>query len=85
MSKTEATATASLAIKIDTSAIEAATQDCERLREAAERAQAAIDSLQNRSHGGISIHMIGEAVTIEIMPPAPVLDGGNDLKVTITK
>jgi hypothetical protein len=64
--------TEALGIKVDTSGIEAATKACERLREAAERAAAAVDSLQGKSHGGIHVTMVGDAVTIEIMPsPAP--------------
>jgi hypothetical protein len=71
-----------LAIKVDRSAIDAATKACDRLREAADRAAEAIDSLQGKSHGGIHVTMVGEAVTIEIMPVASALVG--EAVVTLT-
>ncbi len=57
-----------IALKVE--GIEQARIAMEALTDAAEKAKRAIADLQGHSHGGITIKMLGEAVLIEIKPPA---------------
>lgn len=62
--------TVELGIKVDSSAVEAATAAFDRLTASIERASEALKSLNGADHGGIEIHAVGEIVEC-IVKPAP--------------
>ena len=55
-----------LALKIDFAAADDAAAALDRLAEAAERAEAAIRSLEGATHGGITIQIVGDRANCEI-------------------
>lgn len=57
-----------LTMKISTDGAEAAEAVLGRIAGAAERARAAIDSLNGAAHGGIKIQIVGDLAQVEIAP-----------------
>lgn len=57
-----------LTMKISTDGAEAAEAVLVRIADAAERAKAAIDSLNGAAHGGIKIQIVGDLAQVEIAP-----------------
>ena len=58
-----------LGLKIDFADADNAAAALDRLADAAERAEAAIRSLQGAAHDGITIQIVGDIVSCEIRPP----------------
>ena len=57
-----------LSLKVDTSAIDAATGAMNALAEAAERADAALSRLNGNAHGGISVEVVGSVAQATVKP-----------------
>lgn len=66
-----------LTVKIGTEGADVAEAVLGRIADAAERAKAAIDSLNGAAHGGISIKIVGNLATVDIEPPSG--DGAVDV------
>ena len=58
-----------LSLKIDFADADNAAAALDRLAEAAERAEAAIRSLEGAAHGGITIQIVGKLANCEIRQP----------------
>lgn len=57
-----------LSVKISTEGGSAAEAVLNRIADAAERAKAAIESLNGAAHGGIKIQIVGDLAQVEIAP-----------------
>lgn len=57
-----------LGIEVTCSGAEEATEKLEQLADAADRACAALTSLNNQAHGGIVIQIVGDLCKVDIKP-----------------